>query len=154
MKAREVAFKVGVTVTTAVITFTTLLGESASAATQFPSGDHRGVSVDWSGVWKSPYRLEDITLQICDATPQDKNQASAMLQAYVWNNGHYRTATAPSIFRVPIGDKKCYEWRDAFLTYSRDGDRLDYARVFFGGSGESAADWWWVKWVRNPFQGP
>lgn len=127
---------------------TTILSGSASAATQFPSGDGGGISVDWSGQWVNVNHLEDITLQLCDATPADKNQATAVLQGYV--NG--QTWTAPSVFRVPIGDKACYEWRNVFLTYFQNGETLAYARVKFYGS-EAPTESWFTRWVINPFWG-
>ncbi|WP_369243728.1 hypothetical protein [Streptomyces sp. R41] len=58
---------------------------------------------------------------------------------------------APSIFQVPIGDKKCWAWRDVFQTYFQDGERLDYARVAFYGS-EEPARMSATKWVRNPLE--
>lgn len=126
----------------------TVLSGSASAATQFPSADGTGISVDWSGQWVNLNRLEDITLQLCDATPRDKNQATAVLQGYV--NGQVRTA--PSVFRVPIGDKACYEWRNVFLTYYENGETLAYARVKIYNL-EAPTESWFTRWVINPFWG-
>lgn len=82
---KSVALMVGI-----VCASTTALSGSASAATQFPSGNGDGIRVDWSGQWVDTHRLEDITLQLCDATPADKNQATAVLQAYV--DGNIRVA--------------------------------------------------------------
>jgi hypothetical protein len=127
---------------------TTVLSGSASAATQFPSGDGHQISVDWSGQWVNIHRLEDITLQLCDATPADKNQATAVLQGYV--TGQIRTA--PTVFRVPIGDKACYEWRNVFLTYFENSESLAYARVKFYNSG-APTESWFTRWVINPFWG-
>ncbi|MFH8218366.1 hypothetical protein ACH4C2_04125 [Streptomyces sp. NPDC018057] len=132
---------------------TTGLTGPAAAAEQFPSGNSEGVRVDWSGQWVNVQRLDDITLQLCDANPADKNKATARLQGYVFAGGAARIRVAPTVFQVPIGDKKCYAWRHVFLTYFQDGERLDYARVAFGGS-EDPSSMSATRWVRNPFVAP
>ncbi|MGR6974965.1 hypothetical protein ACU639_36125 [Streptomyces cynarae] len=148
MKVNTFTFK-GVAVMAGIVcASTTVLSGSASAATQFPSGSGDGIRVDWSGQWVNANRLEDITLQLCDATPADKNQATAVLQGYV--NGNIRVA--PSVFRVPIGDKACYEWRNVFLTYFQNGETLAYARVQIYGS-QAPTESWFTRWVINPFWG-
>ncbi|MFI0219333.1 hypothetical protein [Streptomyces lydicus] len=136
-----------------LITSATLLTGPAAAATQFPSGDAYGFSVDWSGQWVNVQRLDEITLQLCDASPGDKNKATARLQGYVFLNGTAKVKTAPTVFQVPIGDRKCWAWRDVFLTYFQDGERLDYARVAFYGS-EEPSRMSETRWVRNPFAAP
>ncbi|MGW2176809.1 hypothetical protein ACWCXX_01710 [Streptomyces sp. NPDC001732] len=128
---------------------TATLTGPAVAATQFPSGTAGDIRVDWSGDWANVNRLENITLQLCDATPGDKAQATAQLQGYVTRGGTARIETAPSIFRVPIGDKACKEWRDVFLTYFEHQDMLAYARVEFFGS-RTPEKKSHTKWVRNP----
>ncbi|MFI2738722.1 hypothetical protein [Streptomyces sp. NPDC018711] len=148
MKVNKFAFKGFAVMTGIVCASTTVLSGSASAATQFPSGNGDGIRVDWSGQWVNANRLEEITLQLCDATPTDKNQASAVLQGYV--NGKIRVA--PTVFRVPIGDKACYEWRNVFLTYFQDGETLAYARVQIYGS-QAPTESWFTRWVINPFWG-
>ncbi|MFG2608482.1 hypothetical protein ACGFT2_33775 [Streptomyces sp. NPDC048514] len=133
----------------AVSASATVLSGPAAAATQFPSGSADGIRVDWSGEWANANRLQDITLQLCDATPEDKNRATAQLQGYVTRGGSARVETAPSVFQVPIGDKACAEWRDVFLTYFEQDDRLAYARVQFFGS-QKPKEKHETKWVRNP----
>lgn len=147
MKMNRFAFKC-VTVSAGVMcaSTTALSGTASAAATQFPSGSGGGITVQWSGQWVDIHRLENITLQMCDGTPADKNQASAVLQGYV--NG--QTRTAPTTFRVPIGDKACYEWRNVFLTYLENNETLAYARVDFFGSA-APTETWATKWVVNPF---
>ncbi|AOP48067.1 hypothetical protein SL103_19160 [Streptomyces lydicus] len=109
--------------------------------------------MDWSGQWVNVQRLDEITLQLCDASPGDKNKATARLQGYVTLNGNASIKTAPAVFQVPIGDKKCWAWRNVFLTYFQDGERLDYARVAFYGS-EEPSRMSATRWVRNPFAAP
>lgn len=150
MKMNGLTFK-GVAVMAGIVcASTTVLSGSASAAQQFPSGDGGGITVDWSGQWVNVNRLEDITLQLCDSTPADKNQATAVLQGYVYQNGAASPRTAPSVFRVPIGDKACFEWRNVFLTYFQNGEVLEYARVKFYGS-QAPTQSWFTRWVVNPF---
>lgn len=150
MKLKMIAGKV-MAVTAVILTMsTTLLTGSASAATQFPSSDGKGISVDWSGSWANLSRLEDITLQLCDATPADKNKATAQLEAYVSNGLGFRIETAPSTFQVPIGDKRCKEWRNVFLAYASHNDHVDYVRVKSFGSG-APNNSIWTRWVRNPY---
>ncbi|GAB3889925.1 hypothetical protein ACFQ1S_00280 [Kibdelosporangium lantanae] len=155
MKVKTLLIKAGAIVAATSIATTTQLTGAAAAATQFPSGAHDGMTVDWSGDWVNLNRLDNVTLQLCDASPKDKNKATARLQAYITKGNTWRIATAPAVFQVPIGDKKCWEWRKVFLTYFDDDEVLAYARVAFYGStqSDSPLDWWWVKWVRNPFVG-
>jgi hypothetical protein len=129
---------------------TTTLSGPALAATQFPSGEGGDIRVDWSGEWANANRLHDITLQLCDANPKDKNRATAQIQGYVTLGGNARIETAPSVFQVPIGDAECKAWREVFITYFQNQERLAYARVQFYGSQEPETKFW-TRWVRNPF---
>jgi hypothetical protein len=133
-----------------------LLTPTAGAAQQYPSsqvpGDS-GMRIDWSGRYVSTQRVEDITLQLCDASPADKNQASLRLEAWVTNGGTYEIKVSPSLFQVPQSDAKCKEWRKVFLTYLEDGDRIAYIRAkIYGSSNPSNAGF--SKWVRNPYVNP
>lgn len=153
MRIKAVTAKGIAVLAAALAAATTGLTGPAAAAQQFPSGDSGGFRVDWSGQWVNARRMEDITLQLCDASPADKNKATARLQGYVFAGGTSKIRVAPTVFQVPIGDKKCYAWRHVLLTYFQNGERLDYARVAFGGSEEppkTSA----TKWVRNPFVDP
>lgn len=153
MKMNRLTLK-GVAVMAGIVcASTTVLSGSASATVkQFPSGDGGGITVDWSGDWVSTTRLQEVTLQLCDSTPADKNRATAVLQGYVTRGGAARIETAPSVFQVPIGDKACYEWRNIFLTYSQNGDILAYARVKFYGA-QAPTESWFTRWVVNPLLG-
>ncbi|MFF8359987.1 hypothetical protein ACF063_41775 [Streptomyces chartreusis] len=148
MGIKRTASKGIAVVAAAISVSTTVLTGSALAATQFPSGTAGDIRVDWSGVWANANRLEDITLQLCDATPGDKDQATAQLQGYVTMGGDASIRTAPSIFRVPVGDEACMAWRDVFLTYFQQDERLAYARVDFFGS--RTKEHRQTKWVPNP----
>ncbi|MFF9352435.1 hypothetical protein [Streptomyces sp. NPDC014734] len=139
-------------IATALSASATVLSGPALAASQFPSANKDGIRLDWSADWESAHRLENITLQLCDATPGDKSRATVQLQAYVTRGGAARIETAPTVFQVPIGDKACMEWRRVFLTYSQDQDRLAYARAQIYTS-EKPKEKFWTKWVKNPFLG-
>lgn len=148
MRIHTTAAKGIAVIAAAVSVATTALTGSALAASQFPSGTAGDIRVDWSGQWANLRRLEDITLQLCDATPGDKDQASAQLQGYVTTGAGWSIRTAPSMFQVPVGDKACREWRNAFLTYFAQDERLAYARVEFFGSRTKEKHH--TKWVPNP----
>ena len=91
MKMNRLTLK-GVAVMAGIVcASTTVLSGSASATVkQFPSGDGGGITVDWSGDWVSTTRLQEVTLQLCDSTPADKNRATAVLQGYVTRGGAAR----------------------------------------------------------------
>ncbi|MFI9052033.1 hypothetical protein [Streptomyces sp. NPDC053427] len=148
MRFNRTAAKGIAVIAAAISVSTTALTGSALAATQFPSGTAGDIRVNWSGAWANANRLEDITLQLCDATPGDKDQATVQLQGYVTMGGAASVRTSPSIFRVPIGDKACKEWRDVFLTYFAQDERLAYARVELFGSRTKEKQH--TKWVPNP----
>lgn len=133
-----------------VITSATLLPGSASASDLPPANvpGTTGITVNWSGTYVGYQRMEDITLQVCDASPWDKNKATVRIQAYLAETG---IANTPTMFQVPQGDAKCKVWRDVFLTYHRE--HLAFVRASIYGS-EAQEKIGYGKWYKNPFQVP
>lgn len=143
-------------VAAAVAASTALLTGSAAAATQYPSSSvpgNPGLRIDWSGLFVSTQRVEDITLQLCDASPADKNKATLVLESYVTLNGAAKIKVSPTVFQVPQSDAKCKEWRNVFLTYFQNGERIAYIRARIYGS-ENPSNAGFSKWVRNPYVNP
>lgn len=153
MNKRNVAVR-GIALAAAVSAL--LLTGTAGAAQQYPStsvpGDS-GTRLAWSGEFVSPQRVEDITLQLCDASPADKNKGSVVLQAWVTQSGGYQIRSSPTVFQVPQGDAKCKAWSKAWVTYFGDGERVAYIRAKIFGS-ENPSNAGYSTWVRNPFVNP
>lgn len=133
-----------------------LLNGTAGAAQQYPSTSvpgEPGIRVDWSGQFVNIQRVQDITLQLCDASPADKNKGSLVLEAWVTQGLGHRIEVSPTTFQVPQSDAKCKAWTKVFLTYFEDGERIAYIRAKIYGS-ENPSNAGFSKWVRNPFVNP
>lgn len=133
-----------------------LLSGTAGAAEQYPSTSvpgSPGMRMSWSGEFVSAQRVEDITLQLCDASPGDKDKASVVLQTWVTQGAGHEIRYSPTVFQVPQGDAKCKAWSKAWVTYFGDGERVAYIRAKFFGS-ENPSNAGYSKWVRNPFVNP